>query len=139
MRRSMICGWALGALMALTACGSTTTPAQPTPNPVTETFSNTLAPNGAFTHTFTASASGTVTATLTSVTPDNTVSIGFSMGTWLAATSTCSAVLANDAAVQGATLSASAATSGNFCVRLYDVGHVTADKPETYTVTVTHP
>jgi len=135
MRRLVLC-----ALMALAACGGSTSPTAPTPTPITEPpFTNTLAPNGAFTHTFPTTTSGTVTATLTAVTPDATKVIGFQMGIWTAATSTCSAVLSNDAAVQGAVLAASAATAGTYCVRLYDVGTITANAPISYSVTVVHP
>ena len=133
-------GLIVGALVGLVAaCGSSATTPTPTPTMKTDTFSETLAPNGAFTHTFSAGEAGTVTATLTAVSPDSAIALGFSMGTYSTATSTCQAVLANDLAVQGAVLTATAQTAGNFCVRLFDVGKVTAEAPQTYTVTVTHP
>ena len=136
MRRLVLC-----ALVALSACGGSSTPTTPTPTIVTDTFTNPspLGPNGAFTHTFSTAAAGTVTATLTTVAPDSTVVLGFQMGIWTSATSTCSAVLSNDAAVQGSLLSASAASAGTYCVRIYDIGKISADKPTNYTITVGHP
>ena len=137
MRRFVLC--ALVALMTA-ACGDTpTVPTLPNTNPVTETFSNTLAPNGAFTNPFTVNGPGPVTATLTTIAPDTTVAVGFTLGTWNATTSVCSATLSNDLAIQGSALTATAQTAGVYCVRVFDVGKVTAGTSTTYTVTVTHP
>jgi hypothetical protein len=138
MRRRKVRGVLLCALAALTACGGTT-PTTPTPPTlVTDTFTGTLTQNDGITHQFTIGAAGTVTATLTSVGPDSTKTIGFSMGTLIG--TVCQAVLANDAAVQNNALTGSAQLGGTFCVRVYDVGSITADTgPFTYTVTVTHP
>ena len=55
-----------------------TPPVQPT---VTETFTGTLTINGAITHSFVTGSFGTVTSTLTVVTPDTTV-LGMALGTW---------------------------------------------------------
>jgi hypothetical protein len=139
MRRLTVQGILLCAVVALAgACGSST-PTTPTPPPlVTDTFTGTLTQNGGVTHQFTASTTGTVTATLSAVVPDSTKTIGFSIGELIS--SACQARLANDAAVQGFTLSAQAMTQGTYCLRIYDVGSVTAETgPFTYTVTVTHP
>jgi len=137
MRRLVVC-----ALMALVAaCGDTKTPTLPTPNIVTDTFTNPspLTPNGAFAHTFTTTTGGAVAATMTTVAPDATKVIGFQLGIWTPATSACSAILSNDAALQGSLLAANAASAGTYCIRVYDVGTITADAPVSYTVTVTHP
>jgi hypothetical protein len=137
MRRFVLC-----ALVALAAsCGGNSTPTVPTPTIVTDTFKNdtALGPNGAFSHTFTTATTGLVTATLTTVSPDATKIVGFQMGIWTAATNTCSAIQSNDAAVQGAVFGATANSAGTYCVRVYDVGQITADAPVSYTVTVSHP
>ena len=138
--RPIVRGMLLCAFIALgAACDNNTTPTTPTP-PVltTDTFTGTLVANGGITHQFSASRTGTVTATLTAVGPDSSKTVGFSMGTVIG--TVCQAVLANDAAVQNAALSATASTQGTYCVRIYDVGSITAATgPFTYTITVQHP
>jgi hypothetical protein len=138
--RPIIRGVLLCALIALgAACDDNNTPTTPTP-PVltTDTFTGTLAANGGITHQFQTAQTGTVTATLTAVGPDSSKTVGFSMGTVIG--TICQAVLANDAAVQNASLSATASTSGTYCVRIYDVGSITtATGPFSYTITVQHP
>lgn len=129
---------ALACAAALcSACGSdTTTPTTPTPTQVTDTLTGTVTQNGANTQTFTANAAGTVTATLTDLQPVDSVTIGFSIGTTIG--TFCQATLANDAATKGFSFTATAATAGSYCVRVYDVGNVTSDTPINYTVTVVH-
>jgi hypothetical protein len=136
---------ALGALAA--SCNSTTT--TPTSlNTTTDTFTGTLTPNKSDQHAFVTTAGGAVSSTLVTIGPDNTISVGFSMGTYNATTNVCTIVLDNPAAVQGSTLSGTASTSGIFCLRVYDNGTVQTainngvvsdSNPFTYTVTVTHP
>ncbi len=97
----------LGALLSTTACGNNnaSTPTSPSPPPlptVTETFSGSINRNGAATHTFLAQASGTVTATLTTLAPEGTEAIGLSLGTWNG--TACQLVIANTTAAQGATI-----------------------------------
>ncbi len=118
------------------ACNDNSIPAQPTPTPKTETLNGTVNQNGGNTQTFTATAPGTVTATLTDLKPVDTVTVGFSIGTTIG--TICQASLANDAATKGAILTATAASAGTYCVRVYDVGNVTADTPIDFTVTVVH-
>jgi len=132
-------GLLLCAVLALVAGCDDPTPIVPTnPTLTTDTFTGQLAQNGAFTHQFTVNSTGKVTATLTSVQPDATKAIGFSIGTVIG--TTCQAVLANDAAVQTNVLTGTAQIGGTFCLRVYDVGSVTSDTgPFTYTVTVEHP
>jgi hypothetical protein len=139
MRRLRVRGILLCALTALAAACGSSTPTTPTPPTlVTDTFTGTLTQNGGITHQFTITASGTVTATLTSVGPDSTKTIGFSLGTLIG--TVCQASLANDAALQTNALQGNGTPGGTFCVRVYDVGSITADTgPFTYTVTVTHP
>jgi hypothetical protein len=132
----------LGALLLLAvlsaqACDDSTIPTTPTP-PVTITttpFSDTLTVNGAKTHPFTATGRGTVTVTLTSVGPDAATIIGVSLGIWNG--SSCQIWKADDQAAQGDSLDGLVSGVGELCVRVYDVGRLTA--PATYSIDVSHP
>lgn len=117
--------------------GKTASPTTPTATPTTatETFEGDLNPNGARTFPFTAQAAGLVAATLTTVSPDASLTIGMSLGTWNG--SACQIVLANDNAIQGTVVTGSASSSGSLCVRVYDVGRLT--QAITFVVTVVHP
>ena len=104
--------------------------------PVTETFTGTIAQNGAQTHQFSTVSSGTVTATLKTLAPDNALAVGFSLGNWNG--TACQIVLANDAATGGAVLTGTVSAAGSLCLRLHDVGNIT-NTPAAYTVEVVHP
>lgn len=126
------------ATLGLAACDNTpddtsTTPTTPTTS-VTETFSGTINPNGGATHAFAVSTGGTVTATLTTITPEDSVS-GLSLGTWNGAL--CQVVLANDNAVQGTVVPGTVSSVGALCVRISDTGKLIGATD--YTVTVDHP
>lgn len=141
MRRSIhLRGLAIAAVLALGVwgCNNTTpTTATTTTTPTTETFQGTLNPNGAKVFSFAVAAAGTVTATLTTVSPDSSVAIGLALGTWNAASTACQIIIANDSATQAAVLTGAASGVGTLCVRVYDVGNLTAN--EDFTVTVVHP
>src|SRR5262245_56945884 len=97
----------------------TITPIAPDRVSVTETFGGILLPNDAETFPFTSSF-GTVTATLLNLSPDNTIMLGLSLGTWNGLS--CAVVLANDKATQGITLTGTVNSTGNLCMRVYDIG-----------------
>jgi len=141
MLRGMARGIALAALMALSACGDdTVTPTTPSIATITETYSGTLIPASAGTFSFTTLVGGSITATLTAVGPDNTKTIGFSLGTFVTATNTCTVIMDNAAATQTFAFNATASSIGVYCVRIYDNGSVLADQvPYTFTITVSHP
>jgi hypothetical protein len=122
---------------ALAACSDDPiTPTNPSPAPTfTETFSGTVTRNGAATHNFSSQASGTVTATLTTLAPDSALIIGFSLGT--SNGSTCKLEITKDDATQGTVVTGGVSALGNLCVRIYDVGNVV--NPVTYDITVVHP
>jgi hypothetical protein len=128
----------LAGLLAFTAACSdevvSPTVTQPTPT-FTDTFTGTLTVNGAATHAFVTQASGTVTALLRVVEPDANVVVGVSLGTWNGVS--CQIVIANDKATQGSQVTGAVSSSGSLCLRVYDVGALTA--PLTYTVDVVHP
>jgi len=111
-------------------------PTTPDPVQVTETFSGTININGAATHNVFTSATGAVSATLTSLGENAPAKIGFAMGTL--AGSTCSLVMTNDNAVATSVLLGTVSTlGGSLCVRVYDVGALT--ESVSYTVVVSHP
>lgn len=124
-----------------TACGNSDTftgPDAPTPTLITEpTFAGVLNRNGAATYAFGVSTPGTITATLTSLSPENAV-IGFALGTWNSRTELCQIVLANDNAVSGKVIVGSAQTSDNYCVRTFDIGKITDAEPASFEVVVSH-
>ncbi len=110
-------------------------PTTPDPVTVTETFTGTININGAATHAFFTSATGTVTATLLSLGENPPAAIGLSMGTLSG--STCSQVLTNDKAVVTSIVSGTVTTlGGSLCVRIYDVGSLTESVP--YEIRVEH-
>jgi hypothetical protein len=112
-------------------------PTTPDPVIVTDTFSGTLTINGGATHNVFTSATGLVTATLTSLGENPPAKVGFSMGT-LSAVGTCTAVLTNDNAVVSTALTGTVSSlGGSLCVRIHDVGALTASVD--YTLVVSHP
>jgi hypothetical protein len=140
MLRRIACGVLLCAAAALAACGNTATPTAATATPVTETFTGTVAPASAATHSFITLTGGSVKAALTTVGPDATKNVGFSLGTFNATLNTCTAVLDNPAAVQAFEFNATASSIGAYCVRIYDNGSITTDNVTySYTITVVHP
>ena len=122
--------------LTVAACDDNTpiTPVAPT-DPVTDTFSETLNPNGGVTYSFANSRSGSVTVTLTSLAPESTAIVGLSLGTWNGAA--CAVGISNDQATQGTVIVGAITTSGNLCARVYDVGRLTANV--SFTITVVHP
>jgi hypothetical protein len=128
-----------GLAVTAAACSGLIDELPTTPDPVitTETFTGTLTVNGGRTHAVFTSATGAITATLTSLgdTPPDTT-VGFSLGTLAGAS--CNIVLANDQAVVTSVLNGTVSTlGGQLCVRLYDVGSLSG--PVDYTFTVSHP
>jgi len=132
------------ALPALSNCGSsTTTPSTVSTTPtttaaanVTESFSGTLNKNGGLSFPFLANGAGSVSAIVKSVSPDSTIPIGVSLGSWSG--SACSWAVANDNALQGTAVTGSTTATTNLCVRIYDVGKI-GDTPLTVAVDVSHP
>jgi hypothetical protein len=133
------------AALALAAisigCGSDNdTPTTPTPTPTapatTELFSGIISAANGHTYPF-VSLPGTVTLTLTTVTPDTTP-LGISIGTWSGSACTVGTGLFNDAATQGTVITANVSQIGALCARVYDGAGLIA-APTTYLITVVHP
>jgi len=140
MLRGIARGIVLAALAAVAACSDTTTPIAPTAATITETYSGTLIPASAGVFSFTTLTGGSVVATLTTLGPDNTKTVGFSLGTFATATRTCTILMDNAAATQAFAFNATTSSIGTYCVRIYDNGSTTTDNiPYTYTITVAHP
>jgi len=130
---------ALLVLATATACDDAgpTTPTDTTTEPTnfTETFTGVLGRNGALTFPFNVTATGTATATLAAVLPDNTVPLGFAMGTWNG--TGCQSVISNDNALEFTQIVGSVGSAGPLCLRVYDIGRVATTA--TFTLTVVHP
>jgi hypothetical protein len=140
MLRGIACGIVLAALGAVAACSDTVTPLTPTSATITETYSGTLIPASAGVFSFTTLTGGSVTATLATLGPDSTKTVGFSLGTFVTATNTCTVIMDNTAATQAFAFNAQTSSIGVYCVRIYDNGSTTTDNiPYTFTITVSHP
>jgi hypothetical protein len=130
---------ALLLVAASTACDDPgpTTPTDPNPEPTTftETFSGVLSRNGALTFPFAASTAGTATATLASVLPDNTIALGFALGTWNG--QSCQSVISNDNAIEFTQIAGTIGSAGVLCLRIYDIGRIATTT--NFTITVVHP
>ena len=124
----------LGAGAACDDNTTTTTPTTPSTS-TSESFTGTVTVNGAVTHQFAATQRGTVTATLSTIDPDASQTVGISLGTWNG--TACQIIIANDQAVVGSSILGSVSGVGNLCVRVYDVGKLS--RAENYKVDVTHP
>jgi hypothetical protein len=129
---------AVATLAAAAACSNPTTPTQtPTtpPSSLTETFSQTLGPNGAVVFPFNATGAGAVTASLSTISPDSTLNLSIDLGTWNGAT--CNIQFTTQPATQGAVVSATATSAGSLCARVSDPSSVIVSG-ESIIVTVTH-
>ena len=124
------------AILAMGACSNNPLLTTPTPaTPVTDGFSGTLSKNGAFSHTFTISTLGSVTASIIALAPNTAQIVGLQLGVWNGVS--CTAASTTDAATTGSSITLNASSAGTLCVRLYDVGFV-AD-PVFYQLQVVHP
>jgi len=124
---------------AVSACddeASPTTPSGPAPT-VTDTFTGTIAQNGAATHNFSTAAAGSVTATLKAIGSDNTLVVSFQLGNWTG--TACSIVLGSDTATGGHVLAGTMTGAGTLCARVGDVGNIAAGATAAYTIEVVHP
>ena len=128
----------LAVALVQTACSESINPSLPTDpgNPVIDTFTGTLTPNGAKTEPFSVTRSGSVTATLSSLAPDATITIGLSLGTWNG--TACSTVISNDSATVGTAVTGAADREGRLCVRVYDANGKLL-QPTDFELNVVHP
>ena len=131
------------AVLATGACSNDTLSSLTTPtNPTifTDTFTGTLSQNGSFTHSFTTASLGAVTVTIVGLAPNASQIVGLSLGVWngsACSTSPQTGGSSSDTATTGSSITLNASAAGSLCVRLYDVGFITA--PVLYSLQVTHP
>jgi hypothetical protein len=120
----------------LVTCGGNTTTTPTNPTIVTETFNGTLIAGGANQFPFTVTTSGNLAATLTSLTPQSTITVGFGIGQ----PSSGSCLLLTGAYSEtdkvGQTISGTIA-AGSYCVLVYDIGNVQGS--DDFVITVSHP
>lgn len=140
-RRLTVVAFFAAVAVAASACEDVKDPfaLNPTPVTYTETFTGTLGPGGSAAHPFIVSVSGTVTMTLTSVTPDATIPLGIDIGTWDG--TNCNPIFGTGSrsALQGYAFAGSAIVA-NFCARIYDGdSKIPADSTLTYSIKVEHP
>lgn len=133
-RRLLLLPALLVASLAAGCSDNTTTVNVPDPVLLTDSFSGSVSVGGAFSHTFTVTKAGSVTAQLTALSPDDTVTVGFALGTWNG--QACQLVITNDAAKLSATILGTATAPGTLCVRVSDVGQLGA--PTNYELKVDH-
>jgi hypothetical protein len=121
-----------------TATTSTTSPT--TTTPTTESFTRTFTLGGNGIDSFTVSTAGSITLSLTTVSPLSTMALGVALGTWDSTSLTCGTIIVkNDNARSGVTALTGTATAGNYCVKVYDSGNVPTSWTVSYTVQVVHP
>ena len=117
--------------------GSDSSPTAPTtlaPANVTEEFSGTLEVQSSRVHPFPVAARSTITVTLVTVGPLNSLSIGLGVGTWDGAA--CTLIAGDNNAREAAALNGTV-EPGNYCAAIYDNGNLTT--PITYVVRVQRP
>ena len=123
---------AVAAALALAACGgsSATTPTAPS---TTDTFTGTIAAGGVDAHTFAVAQAGSLTVTLTTLSPQSTITVGLGLGQPSGAT--CSLISTDNTAKMGS-VEQTTLDVGSYCVAIYDLGNVQGS--DTYTLTVNH-
>jgi hypothetical protein len=125
----------LGALAAGCSDDNTVVAAPTPPVQISESFAGTVSVHGAFSHPFDVARAGAVTAQITSLSPDDTVTVGIALGTWNG--SACQLIIANDAAKLSTSVLGTATAPGTLCVRMSDAaGQLTA--PTSYELRVDH-
>lgn len=130
----------LGALVIAAfaaGCSQDATAPSTATSPVTETLAGALAVRGTTTHTFSIAQGGTISLTLTSVSPPATAVIGLGIGVPNATGAGCNLTrVVNTGAGSSPQLTATVET-GIYCVSVYDVGNL-ADVGS-FALTIVHP
>jgi hypothetical protein len=126
--------WLLSALFAMGLSSGCNSSAGPDAATMTETFNGVLSAGGASTHLFNVSQAGNLDATVTSLSPQSSITVGFGVGQ--VTTGGCALISFTESGHVGSDLSG-AINPGSYCVMIYDVGNVQGSV--SYTLTVVHP
>lgn len=127
----------LASLMSMAACNpfdlSPSTPSTSTSGPSTDTFNGALLQGQSLTFMYTVATAGTVSVTLTAVTPSTTSPLGLGMGP--SSGGTCSVTNSTSAAIAGSAAQLSATENpGTYCVQVSDLGGLATTSSVTITV-----
>jgi len=137
-RKRSLLAFAMVVAIASGGCNllnDVTSPSTPSPSTSTETFGGTVGVQGSSRSTFAVAQQGTVTVTLSALSPS--VAMGLGIGTPNGSTA-CAMTSSTTTALPGSTPQLTVTEPpGNYCVSVYDVGNVTGTV--TYSVIVAHP
>jgi len=127
--------------LAFAGCGgndsATTAPSSPAPAAGTESFTATLAPGGTAIHQFNASATGTVSVTLTTTNPGSTL-LGLGIGIPGGNIGGCDLTKTVQALPGSAAQLTASVEAGTYCAGAFDVGGV-GRNCVLVTLSVAHP
>jgi hypothetical protein len=126
----------VAAVLSLSACAEES-PTAPTTleSPVTFTFISNLYPQGTVTRFLTASQAGAITLTLDSLAQP--VVVGLALGLRRADGAGCHGTITVEATAGATPQIASTVDAGDYCMSIYDVGHLSASAA--FSITVVHP
>ena len=112
-----------------------TTPTVPL---TSQTFTGTVAVGGSSSNTtFVVAQNGEVDITISALGPPSNIIMGLAIGIPSVTDSSCAAPNGTLQVQASTTPLVGSETAGTYCVRLYDIGYMTA--PVSYTITVAHP
>ncbi|HXB54758.1 MAG TPA: hypothetical protein VN461_08250 [Vicinamibacteria bacterium] len=121
----------VGLVVLTGACG---TAGLPTSATSTQTFTGVLSASGGFAQSVTVAGSGEFDLTLTSLSPQATITVGLGIGQ--PANGTCGLLTSIENAKVGSLVSLSV-VAGSYCVVIYDIGNIQGS--DNFTLTVVHP
>ncbi len=124
---------AVAAALALAACGGSANTTNPNAPTTTETFIGTLAAGGVDAHTFNVAQSGALTVTLTTLSPQSTITVGLGLGQ---PSGTACSLSSTDNTAKMGSVEQTTLDAGSWCVAIYDLGNVQGS--DSYTLTVNH-
>jgi hypothetical protein len=123
-----------GAALLAAGCGIS----EPSSD-VTDTFSGSVAVGGYSIHSFTIGKNGgEINIKITELSPDSGTSLGLEYGQFPSGSTTeCLTIRRQPLAGKGTTAITDRGFKGTYCLGVFDSGFIL--RPQTYTVTITHP